>query len=177
MISVGFKTDKGALRSGNEDSLFVMPAQQIYIVADGVGGHNSGELASRMAVGYIAQYVAMHPISEVTSKIELRRYFLDCFQGANELIYHKSLEEEGNNGMATTTVLCYLDAGDCYIVNVGAVGYPRFERETTYVIYDSAAGTVTYRHLQFDFADYARAMDEQGVEPPAWVKCAIISAS
>ena len=119
MISVGFKTDKGALRSGNEDSLFVMPAQQIYIVADGVGGHNSGELASRMAVGYIAQYVAMHPISEVTSKIELRRYFLDCFQGANELIYHKSLEEEGNTGMATTTVLCYLDAGDCYIVNVG----------------------------------------------------------
>ena len=67
--------------------------------------------------------------------------------------------------------------GERYIVNVGAVGYPRFERETTYVIYDSDAGTVTYRHLQFDFADYARAMDEQGVEPPAWVKCAIISAS
>ena len=76
MISVGFKTDKGNMRSGNEDSLFVMPAQQIYIVADGVGGHNSGELASRMAVGYIAQYVAMHPISEVTSKIALRKYFL-----------------------------------------------------------------------------------------------------
>lgn len=119
MISVGFKTDKGNMRSSNEDSLFVMPDQQLYIVADGVGGHNSGELASRMSVGYMAQYVAMHPLSSVASKKDLRKYFLDCFQGANELIYSKSLEEENNNGMATTTVLCYLEGSDCYVVNVG----------------------------------------------------------
>ena len=119
MISVGFKTDKGNLRSSNEDSLFVLPDQQLYIVADGVGGHNSGELASRMAVGYMAQYVAIHPVSEITSKKELKKYFLDCFSGANELIHSKSLEEESNNGMATTAVLCYLEGDDCYIVNVG----------------------------------------------------------
>ena len=119
MISVGFKTDKGMMRSGNEDSLFVLPDQQLYIVADGVGGHNSGELASRMSVGYMAQYVAMNPLSAVQSKRDLKKYFLDCFQGANELIYRKSKEEEGNSGMATTTVLCYLDSTDCYVVNVG----------------------------------------------------------
>ena len=59
--------------------------------------------------------------------------------------------------------------GARHIVNVGAVGYPRFERETTYVIYDSEKGSVVFRHLPFDFADYARAMDAQGVEPPLWV--------
>lgn len=56
-----------------------------------------------------------------------------------------------------------------YIVNVGAVGYPRFERETTYVIYDSGEHRITFRHLPFDFADYAKAMDAQGVDPPIWV--------
>ena len=119
MISVGFKTDKGNVRSGNEDALFVMPGQQIYIVADGVGGHNSGELASRMAVGYMAQYVALNPVSEVQSKKELKKYFLDCFAGANELVHSKSMEEDGNAGMATTAVLCYLDGNGCYVVNVG----------------------------------------------------------
>lgn len=59
--------------------------------------------------------------------------------------------------------------GARYVVNVGAVGYPRFERETTYVIYDSERGSVTFRHLPFDFENYARAMNAQGVEPPIWV--------
>jgi predicted phosphodiesterase len=59
--------------------------------------------------------------------------------------------------------------GARYVANVGAVGYPRFERETTYVIYDSEKGSITFRHLPFDFEGYARAMDEQGVEPPIWV--------
>ena len=59
--------------------------------------------------------------------------------------------------------------GGRYIVNVGAVGYPRFQRETTYVIYDSDEGVVTFRRVPFDFADYARAMEELGAEPPLWV--------
>ena len=117
--SVGFKTDKGMLRGGNEDSLFVMPDQNLYIVADGVGGHNSGELASRMSVGYMAQYVALHPISAVKTKRELKQYFKTCFEGANELVYNKASEETENQGMATTTVLCHIRGSWAYIVNVG----------------------------------------------------------
>ena len=119
MISVGFKTDKGRMRNGNEDSLFVLPAQQLYIVADGVGGHNSGELASRMAVGYIAQYVALNPPEEVVDGKDLKEYFQKCFEGANELIYRKACLENGHLGMATTGVLCYLRDGWAFAVNVG----------------------------------------------------------
>lgn len=61
------------------------------------------------------------------------------------------------------------EPGERYIVNVGAVGYPRFQRETSYVIYDSDERSVTFRHIPFDFVGYARAMDEQGVESPLWV--------
>lgn len=117
--SVGFKTDKGQLRGSNEDSVFVMPEQNLYIVADGVGGHNAGELASRMAVGYMAQYVALHPLSEIKTKRELKRYFKTCFEGANELVYASAAERSENTGMATTSVLCYIRGGWAYIVNVG----------------------------------------------------------
>ncbi len=117
--SVGFKTDKGMLRGGNEDSIFVMPEQDLYIVADGVGGHNSGELASRMSVGFMAQYVVLNPVSAVQTKRDLKKYFKTCFDGANELVYSTSEQEEINRGMATTTVLCYLRSGWAYVVNVG----------------------------------------------------------
>ena len=119
MISVGFKTDKGMFRSGNEDSLFVMPQQHLYIVADGVGGHNSGELASRMTVGYMAQYAALNHIEKIAGPKDLKKYFITCFSGANELVYSKSLSEPDNHGMATTCVLCYLREPTAYVVNVG----------------------------------------------------------
>lgn len=119
MISVGFKTDKGNLRSGNEDSLFVLPDQQIYIVADGVGGHNSGELASRLAVGFMAQYVAMNPLKNVQNTKELKKYFQNCFSGANELIFSKAQEGSEYAGMATTAVMTYLRDDTCYVINVG----------------------------------------------------------
>ena len=138
MISVGFKTDKGMLRNGNEDALFVLPDQQLYIVADGVGGHNSGELASRMAVGYIAQYAALNPVDKVENKRDLRKYFQTCFEGANELIYQKAKSETDNSGMATTCVLCYLRGNSAFVVNVGA--------SRAYLIRDGVLRQITEDH-------------------------------
>ena len=119
MVSVGFKTDQGKLREDNEDALFVLPQQQIYIVADGVGGHNSGELASRMTASYMAQYVSINPIADAKGKRELKRYFKACFEGANDLIFKKAAAEPHCFGMATTAVLCYLKGKTAYVVNVG----------------------------------------------------------
>lgn len=56
-----------------------------------------------------------------------------------------------------------------YVVNVGAVGYPRSQFETNYVIFDSEARTVTFRHIPFDFEDYCGQLQEAGVEPPPWL--------
>ena len=119
MISVGFKTDKGKSRNDNEDSIFVLPDRHLYMVADGVGGHNSGELASRMAVSYMAQFVALNPITDMKDGLELKDYFMSLFSGANELIHNKAVYEETNKGMATTSVLCYLRGSKAYVVNVG----------------------------------------------------------
>ena len=140
MISVGFKTDKGRLRNGNEDALFVLPEQQLYVVADGVGGHNSGELASRMVAGYIAQYAALNPVSSVDSSRGLKRYFKTCFEGANELVYRKACSERSNLGMATTCVLCYLRDDSAYVVNVGD--------SRAYLIRDSVLRQITQDHTK-----------------------------
>ena len=62
MIQVGFKSDRGLKRNNNEDSCFVIPEDKVYMVADGVGGSNSGEVASRNAVSFIAEYVKKNPL-------------------------------------------------------------------------------------------------------------------
>lgn len=56
-----------------------------------------------------------------------------------------------------------------YVVNIGAVGYPRYHGETIYVIYDSVARSVEFRHIPFDYQMYMDAMEKAKVDPPLWV--------
>ena len=62
-----------------------------------------------------------------------------------------------------------LEPGVRYVINVGSVGYPRYHHETNYVIYDSEARSVQFRHLAFDFNDYCGKMDGAGIDPPLWI--------
>ena len=119
MTQIGFKTDKGRKRGRNEDSLFVMPKEGIYIVADGVGGQNSGELASTMAVKGIAEYIKSKLLQGSEDEEELQNYFLDCMRVVNGLIYEAAKQSPENAGMATTAVLVYLNNGTAYFVNIG----------------------------------------------------------
>ncbi len=107
------------MRRSNEDSVFVLPKHQLYIVADGVGGHNSGEVASRMAVEYIAEYAESWPPAKAGTDAELKDYFEDCMAGANRLIYKEAQEPGRRFGMATTCVLLYIRGDDAYVVNIG----------------------------------------------------------
>ena len=59
------------------------------------------------------------------------------------------------------------------MVNIGAVGYPRYHMKTHYVIYDAEAHKVSFRVLPFDFADYAMRMDDAGIARPAWLEEAL----
>ena len=71
MVQIGFKCDKGIMRQNNEDACFVVPGRNVYVVADGVGGNNSGEVASRTAVSEIARMVneaAIGPVSQIRKR-------------------------------------------------------------------------------------------------------------
>lgn len=118
-MEVGFKTDKGLRRSNNEDACFVMKNDRIFIVADGVGGNNSGEIASRTAVNEIAKYIETNPLDQLHSANEIKAYFESCMKDVNFRILELSQRFEKNKGMATTVVIAYIVKDTLYIVNVG----------------------------------------------------------
>ena len=118
-MQVGFKSDKGLRRSNNEDACFVLLPDKVYVVADGVGGGNAGEIASRTAVNVIANYVVEHPIADMTNKYAIVNYLQSCLDEANSKIFRMANTYEENTGMATTAVIVYAAAGKVYITNVG----------------------------------------------------------
>lgn len=118
-MQVGFKSDKGLRRSNNEDACFVMLPDKVYVVADGVGGSNAGEIASRTAVNEIAGYISKNPIADAGNKYAIVNYFQKCLDKANDKIFRMSHTYEENSGMATTVVAVYATEGKAYIVNVG----------------------------------------------------------
>lgn len=125
MAVFGFRTDVGKRRDNNEDALLVLPKLNIYAVADGVGGLNSGEVASRCAMNGIENFIYTNPLSgadNLEGKYRenwLRGYFTRCLQKVNSEIIQAANDKPEMNHMATTVVICYLDMESLYIVNVG----------------------------------------------------------
>lgn len=123
MEKVGFKTDRGAMRDRNEDAFLVLKKEKVFAVADGVGGQNAGDVASRLAVTSVSDYIREHPLSDNIQSEDrdswLRDYFLDCFKFADQAIIEYAKETSDNSGMATTLVLMYIEGEHLYVVNVG----------------------------------------------------------
>jgi len=111
-------TDIGKIRTINEDSMLCMDSLNFYMLADGVGGHNSGEIASRLAVDLTREYILKHPLHDI-QEADLFDHFNRCFQNVNGEIYRQSTEEKKHQGMATTAVMMFLRTGKAYIINIG----------------------------------------------------------
>ena len=118
-MEFGFKTDKGRMRSNNEDACFVMQKDKVFIIADGVGGNKSGEIASRTAVNGIVKYVEENPLTDVKSPAKIKSYFDDCIKDINFQVLESSQRFEENRGMATTIVVSYIVGNKMYVLNVG----------------------------------------------------------
>ncbi len=86
MVFVGFQSDKGKSRSNNEDACFVLPKENVYVIADGVGGNNAGEIASKTAVTQVAEYVKSNSIESVEDVLGLKEYLKGCVESVNERI-------------------------------------------------------------------------------------------
>jgi len=117
LVSTG-RTDKGSKRSNNQDSIFVSdspvgPLPNLYIVADGMGGHAAGDFASRYAISVVIDFIRRSTIHSPVSL--LRRAMI---YASNE-VYKESEKDPDKNGMGTTMVACVIDEGRMYVANIG----------------------------------------------------------
>lgn len=113
---LGFVTDKGNVRELNEDFLSYSREDEfsIYVVGDGMGGHNAGEVASKRAVESIICFV-----KENFGVIPLDNLLKDAILHANSKIYSMSQESSGLSGMGTTITAILEVKNIVYIANVG----------------------------------------------------------
>ena len=114
---VGAMSDIGNLRVVNEDYLdyYICGSYQLYIIADGMGGHNAGDISSKICVRMIKEYI----MKEYFDGIDLELLLKNAVQFANREIYFKSLENKKYKGMGTTLTLSLVHGDKIYIVNVG----------------------------------------------------------
>ena len=104
----GSRTDIGCVREQNEDSLVVTPP--LFVVADGMGGHSAGEVASEICVKTVAECAPKHADAEELGQ---------AVEQANRDIITAALTGEGREGMGTTCTAAMLEADKLVIAQVG----------------------------------------------------------
>lgn len=109
-------SDKGRRRESNQDSVLINAEVGAFIVADGMGGHSGGEVASSLAVTS-AEAVFKDPSSLDKSP---REVIAKAYEEASHRIFDKAAKENPElAGMGTTMVMCYIRKNHIYIGNVG----------------------------------------------------------
>jgi PPM family protein phosphatase len=105
-VSVGAATDIGQVREGNEDSYLVV--EPLYAVADGMGGHRGGEVASSLA------------LETVQGMFERREGSLaEQVEEANRAVFDRSQSDRKVSGMGTTLTAAQIDGNRVHLVHVG----------------------------------------------------------
>ncbi|TLZ44509.1 MAG: Stp1/IreP family PP2C-type Ser/Thr phosphatase [Methanobacteriota archaeon] len=146
---LGFASNVGKVRRVDEDSLLAMEIQTAYLseprtrmllmVADGMGGHSRGDVASRTAVRAVAGTI----LPVLTSQEDIPRSTYDrelraAVANANQAIFDEARRHPECEGMGTTLSLAVVDGRDLYIANVGD--------SRTYIINEQEIFQVTRDH-------------------------------
>ena len=126
-IEVAGRSHVGMKRNHNEDALLVLADEQLYCVADGMGGHASGEIASRIAIEELEDfYRRTSKDADLTwpYKMDRTRNYEENrlatgIKLANTRIYETAGTDASYRGMGTTIVSLHFADGDVYVGHVG----------------------------------------------------------
>src|ERR1700685_2262590 len=127
-IEVTGETNVGMKRTHNEDNFSIIEESGLYIVADGMGGHASGEVASKMAVDSLQEFftaTASDPERTWPYKMDRSKGYeenrlITGIKLANLRIYESAQRDARQRGMGTTIVPVFAVESGVYIAHVGA---------------------------------------------------------
>jgi serine/threonine protein phosphatase PrpC len=139
-------TDIGVVRDHNEDSAYMEPVAGFFIVADGMGGHAAGEVASAMAVETVQKtlegaHVEIDAFKNAPNDAG-RRQIVQLLQNAvlqaHQAVYQRGQAEADKAGMGTTLDVVLVAGGEAFVAHVGD--------SRTYLVRDGKSSQITTDH-------------------------------
>ncbi|WBW49251.1 Stp1/IreP family PP2C-type Ser/Thr phosphatase [Peptoniphilus equinus] len=141
----------GNVREINEDYYYATEHSPLYIVADGMGGHLAGEIASQTAVTVIEEALS----SDFSQPVELSGDIQNAVEAANKKVYDLSVADLSKRGMGTTLSLVYVKDDVLYFTNVGdsriyskGAEFKQLTVDDSYVNYLVTIGEITKEEAQ-----------------------------
>ena len=134
-----YLTDAGKVRDHNEDSVIIVKNENdeyLMAVADGMGGHSAGEVASSIAIGYLGKHFQETFLS--LSKVDAVEWIRNSANEINSLIFHHEKTHPESKGMGTTLVMSVITKDYLLFGNVGD--------SSGFVMKDKKLHKVTYDH-------------------------------
>ncbi|UOQ85527.1 Stp1/IreP family PP2C-type Ser/Thr phosphatase [Gracilibacillus salinarum] len=112
-----YQSDKGKIRQLNEDAVTVIPKQEalLAVVADGMGGHQAGDIASKLT---IEQLEKLWTDSDMHN-LDLKKWLAASIKEVNNVVYQKAQSDSSYQGMGTTIVAAVCTENDIIIGHIG----------------------------------------------------------
>ncbi|WP_425448969.1 Stp1/IreP family PP2C-type Ser/Thr phosphatase [Dethiothermospora halolimnae] len=117
---VGICTDVGKIRNINQDSFFYSKIKELplFVVADGMGGHKAGEVASKIAIETIEEILYNNEEKLKNNELQIPKFIDYALKEANRRVFLKS-QDENYRGMGTTVTLAFVFGSEVFIGHIG----------------------------------------------------------
>ena len=167
-----YLTDAGKVRDHNEDSVIIVKnndGEYLMAIADGMGGHSAGEVASSIAIGYLGKHFKETFIH--LNKVNAVNWIRDSVEEINTLIFQHEKTHPESKGMGTTLVMAVITSEYLLFGNVGD--------SSGFVVKDSKLHKVTYDHTLVNLLVSAGELtkEEASVHPKKNVLMKALGAS
>lgn len=132
MIKAYAKSDIGKVREKNQDAFYIsdsLDEVKIYMLADGMGGYNGGEIASSLAIQSAKNYIQNNFKEIEKDRDSIIQLLGSSIEYANMVVFEKSKENKELEGMGTTLEICLIYNNKVYIGHVGDSRVYRIRKE------------------------------------------------